>query len=153
MPDSTVTETALMASPVFPAYSQYGAIDDALPLLETMFNESPPSRVSPRFADNPDIGKVIAKINDACTSDYINSSQHTDKSSMVTVMPKHISSYVAGKLLGECASTSAAQNECTVHSMRPKKDEPLIDEAKKVNAETYDSDGWVHIDPVCNMCQ
>ena len=148
-PDSTILSNETGEAPVFPAYSQYGPIEDALPLIENMFDDNTQTRISPRFAGNPNIGTVIETITAAYTGEYIDSSQNTDKASMVTRMPRKRSAYVSEKLIGERDIKPGAINICKFEPLQGAAQNNDNKKPKEVDEDTYDSDGWLNIDPVC----
>ena len=134
----------------FPAYSQYGPIEDALPLLDNLFDETIETKISPRFAGNPHIASVISKITATCTGEYVDCSQNTDKASMVTKLPITVSAYVSKKLIGDSDIPSQDINICRFEPLHGVQPNTSGKKSPKAGGDaTYDSDGWLHIDPVC----
>ena len=121
-------------------------------MMENLFDDNTQTRISPVFSGNPNIVSVIKSITSTCTREFMQSSQNTDKKSMVTTLPKNICEYVADTLIYDgvvkqrvSATGSSRAIHAHDHNKENKKPQQIAD-------DTYDSDGWLNIDPVGYPC-
>ena len=107
------------ASSTFPSYSQFGPVDDFLPLPE-LFDGDSDCAFTTQFSTNPHIGSVISILEASGTQRWVKNKENTQSNSSVTTLPPHVSAFVTERLLPSSTS-SLSSSESTEQTRFPGK--------------------------------
>ena len=152
----SAVQTAQTTSQNFPSYSQFGPVQDFLP-VQDLYDEDGDCKFTTQFTTHPNIDSIIRVLEATSTQNLVTCSQKNRKENTVTELPSDISDFVSEHLLGTTPKKAELDSSPTFPLFQNRAPSTKYLDSNDKMAANYPTSGekthtnWIDMDSVSSL--